>query len=63
MLSRGLECLLEGWNAFYSVGITLYTVEMISIALESFRQSWNTVVQSWNDFFRVGILSRGLEYF
>jgi hypothetical protein len=42
---------------------------MLSRGLEYFRQSWNTFVQSWNAFDRVGIplytvemLSRWLEY-
>jgi hypothetical protein len=57
MLSRGLECFLEGWNAFDRVGIPLYSVGMFSTELEylctglqSFRQSWNTFVQDWNGF-------------
>jgi hypothetical protein len=46
---------VQGWNAFYMVG-------MLSTGLESFRQSWNTVVQGWNAFYRVGMLSTKLEY-
>jgi hypothetical protein len=34
MLSRGLECCLQGWNAIDRVGIPLYTVEMLSGGLE-----------------------------
>jgi hypothetical protein len=41
MLPTGLECFLEGWNAFdrvgipfYRVGITLYRVGMLSTELE-----------------------------
>jgi hypothetical protein len=34
MLSSGLECFLEGWNAFVSVGIALYRVGMLSTGLE-----------------------------
>jgi hypothetical protein len=34
MLSRVLECFLECWNALDRVGIPLYTVEMLSTALE-----------------------------
>jgi hypothetical protein len=45
-----LECILEGWNAFDSVGIPLYRVGMLSRVLESFRQSWNTFVQGGNAF-------------
>jgi hypothetical protein len=44
MLSRGLECFLEAWNAFdrvgiplYRAGITLYIVEMLSTVLECIR--------------------------
>jgi hypothetical protein len=43
MLSRGLECFLEGWNtfvqgwnAFDRVGIALCRVEMLSTELECF---------------------------
>jgi hypothetical protein len=31
-----LECFLEGWNAFDSVGIPSYTVGMLSTGLECF---------------------------
>jgi hypothetical protein len=34
MPSRGLECFPEGWNTFDSIGVPLYTVEMISTVLE-----------------------------
>jgi hypothetical protein len=50
MLSRGLECFLEGWNAFDKVGITLYSVGMLSRVLACSRQSWNTFVHGWNAF-------------
>jgi hypothetical protein len=43
MLSRGLECFLEGWNAVDTVGIALYRVGMLSRMLECFRQSWNAL--------------------
>jgi hypothetical protein len=33
-LCTGLECFLEGWNAFDKVGIPSYTVEMLSGGLE-----------------------------
>jgi hypothetical protein len=56
-----LECFLEGWNVFDSVGIPLYRVGMLSRGLECFRQCWYTFVQSWNAVYRVGILSTGLE--
>jgi hypothetical protein len=35
---------------------------MLSIGLECFPQSWNTLVQGWNAFYRVGMLSTDLEY-
>jgi hypothetical protein len=40
-----LECFLQGWNAFDSVGIRLYRVGMLSTGLECFPQSWRIVVQ------------------
>jgi hypothetical protein len=71
-----LECFLQGWNAFDSVGIHLHIVGMLSTGLarlrqgwnastglECFRQSWNTFVQSWNAFCSVGMLSSELECF
>jgi hypothetical protein len=57
-----LECFLECWNAFDSVGIHLYRVGMLSRGLECIRQSWLTFVHSWNDFYRVGMLSTVLVY-
>jgi hypothetical protein len=32
-LCTGLECFLQGWNAFYRVGIPLYGVGMRSTGL------------------------------
>jgi hypothetical protein len=49
MVSKGLECFLEGWKAFDMVGIHLYSVEMLSRGLKCF-------LESWNAFGRVGIL-------
>jgi ABC-type glycerol-3-phosphate transport system permease component len=43
-----MECFLQGWNAFYRVGIPLYRDGMLSTGLESF-------LQGWNAFDRVGI--------
>jgi hypothetical protein len=34
LLSLGLECFLEGWNAFDRVGIPMYRVEMLPTVLE-----------------------------
>jgi hypothetical protein len=59
-LCTELECFLEGWNAFDSVGITLYKVGMLCTGFECFLQGWNTFVQGWNGFYSVGMLSRGL---
>jgi hypothetical protein len=53
-LFTGLECFLEGWNAFDSVGIPLYRVGMLSRGLECFRQSCNA-------FEKDGMLSTELE--
>jgi ABC-type glycerol-3-phosphate transport system permease component len=55
ILSTGLECFLECWNAFDRVGIPLYRVGMLSTGLECF-------LQSWNAFYKVELLSTGLEY-
>jgi hypothetical protein len=41
MISTGLECILEGWNAFDRFGRHLYTVEMLSTGLECFLEGWN----------------------
>jgi hypothetical protein len=70
MHSRGLECLLECWNAFERVGIPLYRVAMLSTWLECSRQSWNasdrvgTLSTEWEYLCTVvGMLSKGLECF
>jgi ABC-type spermidine/putrescine transport system permease subunit II len=54
MLSRRLECYLEGWSTFDRVGIPLNRVGLLSTGLEC-------CLQSWNDFYRDGMLSTGLE--
>jgi hypothetical protein len=59
-LCTGLECFLQGWNAFDKDGILLNRVGMHSTGLECFRQRWNTFVQSWNAFDRVAMLATGL---
>jgi hypothetical protein len=38
-----LECFLQGWNAFDSVGITLYRVAILSRDLECFLQGCNAL--------------------
>jgi hypothetical protein len=49
-LCTGLECFIQGWNAFDSVGIHLNRVGMLSRRLECFPQSRYTFVHSWNAF-------------
>jgi hypothetical protein len=56
-----LECFLEGWNAFDSVGIHLNRVVMLSRELECFRQSWNAFDRVGIPLYTVGMLSTGLE--
>jgi hypothetical protein len=60
-LCTELECFLQGGNAFYRIGITLYRVGMLSTGLECFLQGWNTFEQGLNAFYRVGMLSTELE--
>jgi hypothetical protein len=50
LLSIGLECFLEGCNAFDRVGIPMCRVEMHSTGLECLVEGWNSFVQSWNAF-------------
>jgi hypothetical protein len=54
MLYRGMECFLDGWNAFDSVGRPLYMVEMPSRGLECFPEGGNVI-------YRVLMLSGGLQ--
>jgi hypothetical protein len=61
-LCTELECIIEGWNAFDSVGISLYRVGMLSRGLERFRQCSYTFVHCGKAFYRVGMLSTELEY-
>jgi hypothetical protein len=68
-LCTELECFIEGWNAFDSVGIPLYRVGMLSRGLECFRQCSYTFVQCGKAFYRVtiplyrvGMPSIGLVY-
>jgi hypothetical protein len=70
ILSRGLKCFLEDWNAFERVGIPLYRVAMLSTVLEYLCTGLQCFLQGWNAFDRVGIplhsigmLSRWLERF
>jgi hypothetical protein len=61
MLSIGLECFLEGWDAFdrvgiplYRAGIPLYRVEVLS---KCFLQCWNTFDRVGIPLYRVGMNS------
>jgi hypothetical protein len=62
MLSTELECYLQGWNAFDSVGITLCSVGMLSTGFECFLQGWNAFDSVGITLYRVGMLSTVLEY-
>jgi hypothetical protein len=57
-LCTGLECFLQGWNAFDSVAIPLYMVGMLSRGLECFRQCWNAFDSVGIPLYRAAILSR-----
>jgi hypothetical protein len=63
MLSTGLECFLQGWNAVDSVGKHLYKVGMLSTVFKNICTALGWFVQCWNAFCRVGMLSTGLECF
>jgi hypothetical protein len=55
MLSGGLECFLEGWNAFDSVGIPLYRVGILSAGLEYICTGFKCFLEGWNAFDIAGI--------
>jgi hypothetical protein len=66
---QGRNTIVQGWNAFDSVGIPLYRVGMLSTVLEChctelecFRQSWNAYNRVGITLYRVGMLSTVLEY-
>jgi hypothetical protein len=68
MLSRVLECFRKSWNtfvqgcnAFDSVGIYLYRVEMLSSRLECILEGWNAFDRVGIPLYRVAMLSTGLE--
>jgi hypothetical protein len=61
MLSTGLECFLEVWNAFDRVGIPLCRVGILSTELEYVCTGLECFLGCWNAFDRVGMLSRSLE--
>jgi hypothetical protein len=47
-ICTGLECFLQGWNAFDRARIPLYRVVMLSAGSECFLQGWNAFVRGWN---------------
>jgi hypothetical protein len=63
MHSRGLECFLEGWNAFERVGIPLYRIAKLSKELEYLCTGFECFLEGWNAFYGVGMLSREFECF
>jgi hypothetical protein len=62
MLSKGLECFLEGSNAFYSVGMLSTGLEYLCTESECYVQGWNSFYRVGIPLYRVGMLSTGLEY-
>jgi hypothetical protein len=58
-----LECFLEDWNAFDTVGIPLYRVGMLSRGLQCFLEGCNAFYRVGIHFYKVGMLSRRLECF
>jgi hypothetical protein len=70
MLSRVLECFLQGWNAFDRVGMLSTELEYLCIELEYLCTELECFLQAWNAFdrvgiplYRVGMLPTGLECF
>jgi hypothetical protein len=50
MLSGGLECFREGWNAFYRVGIHLYRVGIPSYGVGMLFSGLVHILDGWNAF-------------
>jgi hypothetical protein len=50
MLSTGLECFLQGGNAFDRVGIPFYRDGMLSTGLEYLCTELECFLQGWNAF-------------
>jgi hypothetical protein len=50
MLSRGLKCFLEDWNAIERVGIPLYRVGTLSTELEYLCTALKCLLEAWNVF-------------
>jgi hypothetical protein len=49
-LCTGLQCFLQGWNAFDRVGIPLYRVAMLSTELEYLCTGLESFLGGWNAF-------------
>jgi hypothetical protein len=62
-LCTELECFLQGWSAFHSVGIALYRAEMLYRGMECFLDGWNAFDRVGRPLYMVEMLSRGLECF
>jgi hypothetical protein len=50
MLSRGLECFLEGWNASYRVLMLSTELEYLCTGLEQLSTGLEYLLQGWNAF-------------
>jgi hypothetical protein len=68
-LCTGLQCFRSSWNtfvqgcnAFDSVGIPLYSVEILSRGLKCFLEGWNVFEGVGIHLYRVATLSTELEY-
>jgi hypothetical protein len=55
MLSRGLEYILEGWNASYRFGMLSTELEYLCTELKYLCTELECFLQAWNAFDRVGI--------
>jgi hypothetical protein len=49
-LCTGLECFVQGWNAFDRVGIPLYRIGMLSTELEDLCTWLKCFPEGWNAF-------------
>jgi hypothetical protein len=70
MLSAGLECFLQGWNAFCRVGMLSIELEFLCTGLKYIPEGWNAfdivgipLYRVGIPLYRVGMPSRGLDCF
>jgi hypothetical protein len=68
MLSRALECFrqcwnnfVQGWNAFYRVGMISTVLAYLCTELECSLEGWNAFDRVGIALYRIGMLSTGLE--